>query len=169
MKGGCRRRWYRLGVPADRLVWSAARALVPAQFCRVPPRRQPGLNHRGQPSLTSRVCIMPRRASRNGRARGKRQFKFHQSRGGVRRGLIRWQALLITYSGVSSRVQTSRYSGLSVRLVCSHSKYKIWIWKAVISSLPDQKDLKSYVLPDHPLSEHGSVLCEVIYFCILPL
>lgn len=71
-------------------------------------------------SLINKQGVVPCHASHNGRGRGKMQFKFHQSQGGVRRGLIRLKAFLITYSSVSSQAQTSRYSSLSL-----HSEYKI--------------------------------------------
>lgn len=136
-------------------VWGSLLAcactLLPAHLCPVPWAGPAG------PSITNRRAVMTCCASHKGRVRGKRQFRFHQSWGGVRRGLIKRQTLLIVYSSVSSQAQTSWYSGFSLRLVWSQSKYKIWIWKAVISSLPDQKHLKSNALLD---SSFNMVLCS---------
>lgn len=133
---------------------ACACALLSAHLCPVPSRER--WAEPAGPSLTNKRGVMTRCASHKGRERGKGQFKFHQSWGGVRRGLIRQQTLLIAYSSVSSQAQASWYSGLSLRLVWSQSKYKTWIWKAVISSLPDQKHLKSNALLD---SSFNVVLC----------
>lgn len=96
MKVGCCCQWYRLGVPAGLCLCSAVSPSLPSP-----------LGHPAGPSVINKLDVMTGCASHKGRERGKKQFKFHQGWGGVRRGLIRWQTLLIAYSSVSSQAQTS--------------------------------------------------------------
>lgn len=151
------------GVPLGQLVWSTDCALLPAHLCHVP-RRQHWAEPVGSPIIKKQgINVLPSLSQ----WQRKREEAVQ-----ISPKLVRCQERFNQMADSPDYIfecqfqtQTSQYSRLSLRLVWSHSKYKVWIWKSVISALPDQKHLNSYALLDCPLnvvltSVYISVFCS---------
>lgn len=147
MRGNERRlpcQWYRSG--SLLASWSGAwPARLPAPLCQVP-----GLSLQGHHHSQAGASQWQRRKEA---ARVSPKPRWCQE------GADQTAGPLVTYSIVST--VSSCCAGLSPRLLRSHSKHEIWIWRAVMFSLADQECLKSSSLPDCPLN---MALCAVKLF-----